>query len=187
MRQTHRVYGVALAAILIAAVGASGALQAEGEDQTQPTAGTTPREAADAAAARVQEQHDRPLAFSQADPKLQWTDCPKLFPPGCKMTLLHGAFAEPGADVFLRVPAGYTIPAHSHTSAERIVLVSGQLDVTYAGHAKVALKRGDYAFGPAKLPHTARCNGPEACTLFIAFNSAVDALPYAGSMERAAR
>ncbi len=176
MRQTHRVYGVSLAAILVAALGASGVLKAQGGDQTQRTA-----------AARTEEQHERPLAFSQADPKLQWTECPKLFPPGCKMTLLHGALAEPGADVFLQVPAGYTIPAHSHTSAERMVLVSGQLDVTYAGHAKVGLKRGDYAFGPAKLPHTARCNGPEACTLFIAFNSAVDALPFAGSMERAAR
>ena len=97
---------------------------------------------------------------------------PAIFPPGCKIAVLHGNPAEPGADVFLRVPSGYTIPAHSHTSAERMVLVSGQLDVTYAGHPTVSLKRGDYAFGPALLPHTARCNGAEACTLFIAFNGA---------------
>ena len=96
--------------------------------------------------------------------------------------MLHGNPAEPSADVFLRVPPGYTIPAHSHTSAERMVLVSGQLDVTYVGHPTVSLKRGDYAFGPALLPHTARCNGAEACTLFIAFNGAVDALPFAGTI-----
>jgi quercetin dioxygenase-like cupin family protein len=125
---------------------------------------------------------DRPLAYSEAATDLQWGDCPAIFPPGCKIAVLHGNPAEPGADVFLRVPAGYTIPAHSHTSAERMVLVSGQLDVTYAGHAKVALKRGDYAFGPAQLPHIAHCNGVEACTLFIAFNGAVDALPFAGAI-----
>jgi len=123
---------------------------------------------------------DRPLAYSEAATGLQWGDCPAIFPPGCKIAVLHGNPAEPGADVFLRVPAGYTIPAHSHTSAERMVLVSGQLDVTYAGHPTASLKRGDYAYGPAALPHTAHCNGVESCTLFIAFNGAVDALPFAG-------
>jgi len=125
---------------------------------------------------------DRPLALSELATDLQWGDCPAIFPPGCKIAVLHGNPAEPGADVFLRVPAGYTIPAHSHTSAERMVLVSGQLDVTYAGHPTASLKRGDYAYGPAALPHTAHCNGVEACTLFIAFNGAVDALPFAGEI-----
>lgn len=165
--QKRQAYRTAFAGIAAAALGASVNLQAA----------DTP--SADA--------HDRPLAISQADAGLQWADCPALFPPGCKMTVLHGNPAEPGADVFLRVPSGYTIPAHSHTSAERMVLVTGQLDVTYAGHATVGLKRGDYAYGPPKLPHTARCNGPEACTLFIAFNSAVDALPFAGAISKPAR
>ena len=125
---------------------------------------------------------DRPLAIAEAATDLQWGDCPAIFPPGCKIAVLHGNPAEPGADVFLRVPAGYTIPAHTHTSAERMVLVSGQLDVTYAGHPTASLKRGDYAYGPAALPHTAHCNGVESCTLFIAFNGAVDALPFAGEI-----
>jgi quercetin dioxygenase-like cupin family protein len=123
---------------------------------------------------------DRPLAYAEAAADLQWGDCPAIFPSGCKIAVLHGNPAEPGADVFLRVPPGYTIPAHSHTSAERMVLVSGQLDVTYAGHPTVSLKRGDYAYGPAALPHSAHCNGADACTLFIAFNGAVDALPFEG-------
>jgi quercetin dioxygenase-like cupin family protein len=127
---------------------------------------------------------DRPLAYAEAAADLQWGDCPAIFPPGCKIAVLHGNPAEPGADVFLRVPPGYTIPAHSHTSAERMVLVSGQLDVTYAGHPTVSLQRGDYAYGPAALPHSAHCNGADACTLFIAFNGAVDALPFEGVIAR---
>jgi quercetin dioxygenase-like cupin family protein len=164
------IYGLTLTAIALAAAGAMSLLNAAEPGAT-------------AAAA----DHDRPLAISQADAKLQWGDCPAIFPPGCKLSVLHGTPDQPGADVFLRVPAGYTIPAHSHTSAERMVLVSGQLDVTYAGHPKAALKRGDYAYGPAKLPHTAYCNGPEACTLFIAFNSAVDALSFAEAISSPAR
>ena len=106
------------------------------------------------------------MALSETAADLQWGDCPAIFPPGCKIAVLHGNPAEPGADVFLRVPSGYTIPAHSHTSAERMVLVSGQLDVTYAGHPTVSLKRGDYAYGPARCrtrlaatePRPARCS-----------------------------
>jgi quercetin dioxygenase-like cupin family protein len=158
---TRPIHTLTLPAILFAVLGASGALNAE-----------TP----------VAPGLDRPLAFSETAADLQWGDCPAIFPPGCRISVLRGNPAEPGADVFLRVPAGYTIPAHSHTSAERMVLVSGQLDVTYAGHPTVTLQRGDYAYGPALLPHTARCNGAEACTLFIAFNAAVDALPFAGTL-----
>ena len=170
--RTRRLCSVTLAAIALGAFAALGPLQAADSP-----------EAAKAAAG----EHERPLAISQVDATLQWADCPALFPPGCKMAVLHGTPAEPAADVFLRVPSGYTIPAHSHTSAERMILVSGQLDVTYAGHATVSLKRGDYAYGPAQLPHTARCNGPEACTLFIAFNSAVDAIPFAVAIAKPVR
>ena len=158
---TRPIHRLTLPAILFAFLGAAGVLNAE---------------------APVAPGLDRPLALSETAADLQWGDCPAIFPPGCKIAVLHGDPAEPGADVFLRVPSGYTIPAHSHTSAERMVLVSGQIDVTYAGHPAVSLKRGDYAFGPAALPHTARCNGAEACTLFIAFNGAVDALPFAGTL-----
>ena len=101
---------------------------------------------------------------------MSWGDCPALFPPGCKIAVLHGDPAKPGADVFLRVPAGYTIPAHWHTSAERMVLVSGSLDVTYAGHPTARLETNDYAYGPAKLPHVAKCRSKTPCTLFIAFD-----------------
>ena len=54
---------------------------------------------------------------------LQWGPCPSIFPAGCQIAVLNGDPAKPNADVFLRVPGGYTIPPHSHTSPERIVLV----------------------------------------------------------------
>ena len=33
-----------------------------------------------------------------------------------------------------------------------------------------------YAYGPARLPHSAACTGSATCILFIAFESAVDAV-----------
>ncbi len=114
---------------------------------------------------------------------LQWGPCPAIFPTGCQIAVLNGDPSKPNADVFLRVPGGYTIPAHSHTSAERMVLVEGQLTVTYKGAAAAALMPGVYAYGPAKLPHAAKCAGIKPCTLFIAFEGPVDAIAYVGSLK----
>jgi mannose-6-phosphate isomerase-like protein (cupin superfamily) len=122
---------------------------------------------------------EQALARTAQDPQLQWGACPPFMPAGCGLAVLHGDPAKPNADVFLRVPAKSTIPDHWHTSAERMVLVAGELSVSYKGQATVVLKPGMYAYGPAKLPHSASCTGTAACVLFIAFESAVDAVPTA--------
>ena len=145
--------------LLLAIAGCSGGPQ----DKADPKA--EPREDSKAA----------PLAIKASDPALQWGACPPIFPQGCEITVLHGAPDKPNADVFLRVPGGYEIPPHRHSSAERMILVSGTLQVEYAGVAPAILNAGDYAFGPAAMPHRATCTGQEACTLFIAFEGPVDA------------
>jgi quercetin dioxygenase-like cupin family protein len=96
-------------------------------------------------------------------------------PAGCGLAVLHGDPAKANADVFLRLPANAAIPEHWHTSAERMVLVEGELTVRYQGQAAVVLKPGTYAYGPSKVPHAASC-GSAPCVLFIAFESAVDAV-----------
>jgi quercetin dioxygenase-like cupin family protein len=98
-------------------------------------------------------------------------------PAGCGLAVLNGDPAKPNADVFLRLPAKATVPEHWHTSAERMVLVAGELSVRYKGQAEVLPRPGMYASGPAKLPHTASCGGNAPCVLFIAFESPVDAVP----------
>jgi len=124
----------------------------------------------------------KPLAFASGDAALQWGPCPAIMPAGCEIAVLHGDPAKPNADIYLRVPAGAEIPAHSHTSAERMILVSGDLDVTYQGQAPSKLKPGSYAYGPAKAPHKGTCVGPDPCTLFIAFELPIDATPYEGAL-----
>jgi quercetin dioxygenase-like cupin family protein len=124
--------------------------------------------------AQAQEQA---VTRSAQDAQLQWGPCPAFMPPGCNLTVLHGDPGKPNADVFLRIPANSTIVEHWHTSAERMILVAGELAVRYQKQAEVVLKPGMYAYGPAKVPHTATCRGSAPCVLFIAFESAVDAVP----------
>ena len=85
-----------------------------------------------------------PLSWTAKDSKLKWGPCPPFLPKGCEIAVLHGDPAKSNADVFFKVPANSTIPRHWHTSAERMVLVSGELHVTYDGHKTAVLKPGNY-------------------------------------------
>ncbi len=125
---------------------------------------------------------ETPLTRTAQDAALQWGPCPELFPAGCEIAVLQGNPAQPNADVFLRVPGGYELPAHSHTSAERMILVTGELSVQYEGAEATALSAGEYAYGPAGLPHRASCVSSDPCTLFIAFVGPVDALAFEGAL-----
>ena len=124
------------------------------------------------------------LAFTFKDAQLKWGPCPDFIPKGCEIAILHGDPAKENADVFFKVPADFTIPNHWHTSAERMVLVSGELHVTYESQPTAVLKPGTYAYGPAKLPHKAVCGNGAPCVLFIAFEAPVDAMPAASGAAK---
>jgi mannose-6-phosphate isomerase-like protein (cupin superfamily) len=120
---------------------------------------------------------EQALAWTADDPKLTWGPCPPFLPTGCGIAVLHGDPAKPNVDVFLKVPAKSTLPLHWHTSAERMVLVAGELHVTYDGQKPLVFEPGTYAYGPAKRPHQAQCASDVPCVLFIAFESPLDAVP----------
>lgn len=135
-----------------------------------PAAQAVPATAAAAPAAEA------PIMRTFDDATLAWQPCPPFMPAGCGLAVLHGDPAKPNADVFFKVPAGSTIPRHWHSSAERMALVSGAMTVTYEGQAPIELRTGAYAYGPAKLPHSAVCATGAPCVLFIAFEGPIDVL-----------
>lgn len=109
------------------------------------------------------------------DKELQWGPCPEFMPKGCQIAILNGNPARENSDILFKVPANSAIPNHNHTSAERIILLSGEMDITYEGEKTQTLKTGSYAYGPAKKPHIAKCGSAGECILFIAFEEPVDA------------
>ena len=152
--QIYRLFQAALLSVLLLSMGLFGSFaQAQAPDQEQATTQTAD------------------------DPQLQWGPCPPFLPKGCGIAVLHGDPAKHNVDIFFKVPAKSTIPLHWHTSAERMVLVAGELHVTYAGQKKAVLKPGSYAYGPAKRPHDGYCASKVPCVLFIAFESPLDAVP----------
>jgi quercetin dioxygenase-like cupin family protein len=123
------------------------------------------------------------LAKAADDPGLQWGPCPAFLPAGCAIAVLHGDPSKPNADVLFKVPGQSDIPLHTHTSAERMVLVAGELVVTYEGQAPARLTPGTYAYGPAGRPHGGRCVSDLPCVLVIAFEGPVDAVPAAAEVR----
>jgi len=112
------------------------------------------------------------------DKDLVWHPAPD-FLPSCTFTVLHGDMSQPNLDVFFKVPANTEVPRHWHHSQERMVLISGEMEVTYEGEPSQLLKTGSYAYGPAKKPHSAKCLAKSDCVLFIALVEPFDAFPIA--------
>ena len=127
---------------------------------------------------------ERAITWTVDDSRLQWGPCPAFLPEGCAIAVLHGDPAKANVDVFFKIPSRSTLPLHWHTSAERMVLVAGELRVTYEGQAETILKPGTYAYGPAQRAHSGFCASAVPCVLFIAFESPVDAVSGNGSRGR---
>lgn len=118
-----------------------------------------------------------PMLINHDDPSLEWVGCPEFIPEGCRIAVLQGDPAGRNADIFFKLPPDFHVPHHWHTSAERMILVSGEFHVNYDGHPPVVMRPGSYAYGPAQLPHDAYCAPGDPCVLFIAFEEPVDAVP----------
>jgi quercetin dioxygenase-like cupin family protein len=127
--------------------------------------------------ASAQSSGEPALAMTADDPSLQWGPCPEFLPAGCQIAVLHGNPAEPNTDLFFRLPARSVFALHRHTSPERMLLVAGELHVTFEGQPMAVLKPGSYAYGPANRPHSGSCVSAVPCVLFIAFEAPVDAVP----------
>jgi len=111
------------------------------------------------------------------DKDLEWGGCPPFMPEGCSIAVLHGDPAKRNLDILFKVPANSFIPNHWHHSAERMILLSGELQITYEGEKTQTMTKGMYAYGPSKKPHTAKCGKKEPCVIFIAFEEPLDAFP----------
>lgn len=117
------------------------------------------------------------IVVDPADESLAWGPCPDFMPVGCEIAVVHGDPAERNVDILFRVPGDSVIPPHRHTSAERMILLAGTLDVSYEGQQTVTIDAGTYAYGPAGRLHDAYCRTGDACVLFIAFEEPLDAYP----------
>jgi quercetin dioxygenase-like cupin family protein len=135
--------------------------------------------AVSADAAAQASDKEQPITWNADAKDLKWDECPPGLPKGCTLTVLQGDPEKNNSDVLVKFPPKSTIDPHMHSSAEHMILLSGQMTMEYEGQPKSMLKAGTYAYGPAKAPHKASCDSDVPCVLFINFDLPVDLLPVA--------
>ncbi|WP_457094442.1 cupin domain-containing protein [Microvirga sp. P5_D2] len=92
--------------------------------------------------------------------QLQWMPAPSALPKGAHLAVLSGDPGKTGPfTIRLKAPAGYKIPAHSHPTAERVTVISGDFHFGMGDKLDEAkaekLGSGGFVDLPAKMNHYA--------------------------------
>jgi hypothetical protein len=97
--------------------------------------------------------------------KVQWGPAPPHLPAGAQAAVLEGNPKQKGpVTLRLKFPANYSIPAHWHSMAERVTVLSGALHVGMGDKldrkASETLEAGGFVSLPAKMNHFAWTASP---------------------------
>ncbi|ANY77334.1 hypothetical protein BB934_03090 [Microvirga ossetica] len=97
--------------------------------------------------------------------QLQWGAAPSVLPKGAQLAVLSGDPSKTGPfTIRLKAPADYKIPAHSHPTAERVTVISGEFNFGMGDKLDQAkaekLASGGFVDLPANMNHFAFM-GPE--------------------------
>jgi hypothetical protein len=112
---------------------------------------------------------------------LKWTDLDPSGAPGVKIADLWGDHTNGAFGAFLKLPAGFAVPLHTHTHAMKVVFVSGTYIQAPEGKAEVRLGPGSYMMQPGgTYRHTTSCDKTSECLFFLESEGAFDLKPVAG-------
>jgi len=108
---------------------------------------------------------------------LKWTD---LDPgaPGVKIAVLWGNPAQGEFGAFLKLPAGFSAPLHTHTSDMKVVIISGTYIQAPEGRPEFRLGAGSYFMQPGDdYRHTTSCDKASDCVFFVESKGNFDLKP----------
>src|SRR5215831_2779527 len=86
----------------------------------------------------------------------------------------YGDLAHGAHGTFIKMPAGYVSPTHTHTEDYWAVVVSGVMVNKKPDGPDVVLPVGSYYFQKGGEPHVIKCLSPEGCIFFVSQNGKFD-------------
>ena len=110
--------------------------------------------------------------------ELKWTEVPDT---PVKMATVRGDAAKGAHASFMKLPAGFSAPLHSHSADHDVVVVAGTLTMTPEGGAAKKLGPGSWFEFTGKKKHVTTCDAGADCVLFIAAKAAWDLVPAAAA------
>ncbi|HEX4439808.1 MAG TPA: DUF4437 domain-containing protein [Thermoanaerobaculia bacterium] len=113
---------------------------------------------------------------------LKWADLDPKGAPGVKIVDLWGDHTKGAYGAYLKLPAGFKTPLHTHTHAMRVIFVSGTYLQTPEGKTQVRLGPGSYMLQPGDpYRHVTACDAASDCVLFVESDGPFDLKPVGGS------
>ena len=111
---------------------------------------------------------------------LKWVEVPDT---PVKMATVKGDSQKGAHAAFIRLPAGFSAPLHSHTADHHVVVVSGTLTLGPEGGTARQLGPGSWFEFTGRKKHTTACGAGADCVLFSVGSSAWDLVPAEASKK----
>ena len=106
---------------------------------------------------------------------LKWTDLDPTGAPGVKIVDLWGDHTKGAFGAFLRLPAGFAVPLHTHTHDIKVVIVSGTYIQGPEGKPEFRIGPGSYFMQPGSdYRHTTSCDKASDCVFYAESGGAFD-------------
>jgi anti-sigma factor ChrR (cupin superfamily) len=117
-----------------------------------------------------------PIFTPSAD--LNWVDLDPKGAPGVKIADLWGDHTKGAYGAYIKLPAGFTTPLHTHSHPMKVIFVSGTYLQTPEGKAQVRLGPGSYMMQPAgNYKHVTACDQSADCVFFVESDGPFDLKP----------
>jgi len=114
----------------------------------------------------VQSGASGPVVMAAAD--LKWIDLDPQGAPGVKIADLWGDHSKGAFGAFLKLPAGFVAPLHTHTHDMRLVFLSGTYLQQPEGKPEMRLTPGSYLMQPGgNYRHVTACDKASDCVFFF--------------------
>ena len=106
---------------------------------------------------------------------LKWTDLDPSGAPGVKVADLWGDHTKGSFGAYLKLPAGFAVPLHTHTHDMKVVFLTGTYIQAPEGKPEVRLGPGSYMMQPGgTYRHTTSCDKSSECLFFVESSGAFD-------------
>jgi anti-sigma factor ChrR (cupin superfamily) len=100
--------------------------------------------------------------------ELKWTDLDPTGAPGVKVADLWGDHTKGAFGAYLKLPAGFAVPLHTHTYDMKVIFVSGTYIQAPEGKPEFRLGPGSYMMQPGgNYRHTTSCDKASDCVFFV--------------------
>lgn len=109
---------------------------------------------------------------------LKWSDLDPAHAPGVKIADLWGDHAKGAFGAYMRLPAGFMAPLHTHTHPMKVIFLSGTYLQTPEGKSQARLGPGSYMFQPGgNYRHVTACDKSADCVFFVESDGPFDLKP----------